>query len=78
MSYLSWLKSLRLDIHSPGIGFALIILAFTHVPIAIKAAAELACIGETSNLIWKQTNSHKGVNSIAVNQCNGGVPYEIR
>ncbi|WP_320674161.1 hypothetical protein [Prochlorococcus sp. MIT 1341] len=64
-------KGLRLNIHAPGTGAALIILAFTQVPVAIKAAAELACIGEVSNKLWRQNKSHQGINVIAVRQCNG-------
>ena len=71
MSKNFWSKGLRLNIHSPGIGTALIILALTQVPVAIKTAAEVACIGEVSHQRWKETNSHKGVNVIAIQKCNG-------
>ena len=39
--------------------------------IAIKTAAEIACISEVSHQTWKATNSHKGVNVIAIQKCNG-------
>ena len=66
-------KGLKLNIHAPGTGVALMLLAFTQVPVAIKTAAEIACIGEVSNQIWRETNSHKGVNVVAVRRCNGGL-----
>ncbi len=71
MSKNFWLKSLKLNIHAPGTGTALMILALTQVPVAIKTAAEVACIGEVSHQRWKATNTHKGANVIAVSQCNG-------
>ena len=66
------LKILKSNIHAPGTGTALIILAFTQIPIAIKTSAELACIGEVSNNLWKETHSHRNVNVIGVHVCNGG------
>lgn len=48
MSKRNWLKGLRLSIHAPGTGFALLVLALTQVPVAIKNAAEVACIGQSS------------------------------
>ena len=45
----NWLKSFRLNIHAPGTGIALTVLALTQIPVAIKTTAELACIGEVSN-----------------------------
>ncbi len=71
MSKTNWLKELKLNIHAPGTGAALIVLALTQVPVAIKSFAELACIGEVSNHLWRQTQSHKSVNVIAVQTCNG-------
>ena len=67
----NWLNSLRLNIHSPGTGFALIILALTQVPVGIKNAAEVFCIGQTSNKVWKLENNHADANMIAVQRCNG-------
>ncbi len=64
-------KVLKLNIHAPGTAAALILLAFTQVPGAIKNLAEIACIGEVSNEIWRTTNSHVGVNVVAVQRCNG-------
>ena len=67
----NWLKGLRLNIHAPGTGFALMILALTQVPVGIKNAAEVFCIGQTSNKIWKLENNHSDANMIAVQRCNG-------
>ena len=39
----NWLKNFRLNIHAPGTGFALIILALTQVPVGIKNVAEDIC-----------------------------------
>ena len=72
MNLTIWPKSWKLNIQNRGASAALIILAITQVPVAIKTAAEVACIGEISNKIWSSSNSHKGVNISAVNICNGG------
>ena len=64
-------KSFRLNIHAPGTGTALIILALTQVPVGIKNAAEVVCIGQTSNKIWKIEKNHAEANMIAVQRCNG-------
>ena len=71
MSKSLWLQRFKLNIHAPGTGAALIALALTQVPVAIKTAAEVACIGEVSNKLWRQTKSHQGINVAAVRQCNG-------
>ena len=67
----NWLNSFRLNIHAPGTGFALMILALTQVPVGIKNAAEVACIGQASNKIWKSEKDHAGANMLAVQRCNG-------
>ena len=66
-----WTNGLRLNLHSPETGLVLIFLTLTQIPIAIKTAAEIACISEVSHQTWKATNSHKGVNVIAIQKCNG-------
>ena len=66
----NWLKSFRLNI-PPGTGFALMILALTQVPVGIKNAAEVVCIGQTSNKIWKSEKNHADANMLAVQRCNG-------
>ena len=67
----NWLKSFRLNIHAPGTGFALMILALTQVPVGIKNAAEVVYIGQTSNKIWKSEKNHADANMLAVQRCNG-------
>ncbi len=67
----NWLKSLQLNIHAPRTGFALMILALTQVPVGIKNAAEVVCIGQTSNKIWKSEKNHADANMLAVQRCNG-------
>ena len=56
-----WISSafngLKINIHAPGTGAALMLLALTQVPVAIKTSAEIACIGEVSNQIWREINS---------------------
>ena len=52
MAKQNWLKSFRLNIHAPGTGVALMILALTQVPVGINNAADVVCIGQTSNKIW--------------------------
>ncbi len=47
------------------------VLALTQVPVAIKTAAEIACIGEVSNKAWRESGTHQGVNVVAVQKCNG-------
>ena len=69
----NWLKGIKLSIHSPGTGAALILLALTQVPVAIKTAAEVACIGQVSNQIWRETKSHAKANVTAIRSCNGGL-----
>ena len=71
MSKKNWLKSFRLNIQYPGTGFALMILALTQVPVGIKNAAEVVCIGQTSNKIWKLEKNHTDANMLAVQRCNG-------
>ena len=68
----NWLSSFWSKINPPGVGFALTILALTQVPAGIKNAAEVACIGQTSNKIWKLEKNHAEANMIAVQRCNGG------
>ena len=65
------LKSFRLNIHAHGTGFALMILAITQVPVGIKNAAEVVCIGQTSNKIWKLEKNHTEANMLAVQRFNG-------
>ena len=72
MSKKNLFNVLRLNINAPGTGFALMLLALTQVPVAIKNTAELSCIGQASNKIWKIENNHSEANMLAVQRCNGG------
>ena len=47
------------------------ILALTQVPVGIKNAAEIACIGQISNKIWKLEKNHTETNMITVQRCKG-------
>ncbi len=71
MTKKNWLNSFRFNIHAPGYGFALMLLAITQVPVGIKNAAEVACIGQTSNKIWRLEKNHADANMLAVQRCNG-------
>ncbi len=62
MTKTNWLKGLRLNIHSPGTGFALILLAATQIPVAIKTSAEIYCMEK----VGVQTGSFVA----AVKECN--------
>ncbi len=66
MSNKNWLKSFRLNIHAPGTGFALMVLALTQEPVGIKNAAEIFCIAQTSSKIWQLEKNHAEANMLAV------------
>ena len=66
----NWLNGFRLNIHAPGTGFALMILALTQVPVGIKNTAEVVFIGQTSNKIWKAEKNHAAANMLAIQRCN--------
>ena len=59
----NWLKGLKLNIHAPGTGFALIVLALTQVPVAIKTSAEIYCM--------EKVGFRTGSFVVAVKECNG-------
>ena len=40
----TWMSGFKINIHGPGTGFALILLALTQVPVAIKTTAEIYCM----------------------------------
>ena len=71
MTMKNWLKSFQLNLHFTGTSLALILLALTQVPVGIKNAAEVVCIGQTSNKIWKLEKNHAEANMLAVQRCNG-------
>ena len=70
LTKINFIENMKLNIYNPS--FSLMVLALTQVPVGIIKMAELACIGELSNQIWRETGSHKAVNINAVNKCNGG------
>lgn len=72
ISILNFFKDVQKKVKLFSPGLSLLLLALTQVPGAIKTTAEIACIGEVSNDIWRNTKSHDNVNSIAVHICNGG------
>ena len=59
----NWLKDFKLNIHAPGTGFALIVLALTQVPVAIKTSAEIYCM--------EKVGAKTGSFITAVKECNG-------
>ena len=67
-----WGKRFKLNINAPGTGAALMVLALTQIPVAIKTSAEIACIGQVSNKVWRETGSHSTANIRAIKTCNGG------
>ena len=64
MSKSNWFKALRSNIHAPGTGFALMTLAMTQVPVAIKSSAEIYCMERMGQV--------EGSGVIAIIKCNGG------
>ena len=46
------------------------VFSFNKVPVALKNAAEVFCIGQTSNKIWKSEKNHADANMLAVQRCN--------
>ncbi len=64
MSTRSWLRGLNSNIHAQGTGFALMLLALTRVPVAIKTTAEIYCM-EKLGLKYNSA-------VVAIIQCNGG------
>ena len=64
------LNKLTVNLQGINTNFILILLVLTQVPIAIKTSAEIACIGEVSNRLWKEQRSHAGVNISAIQSCN--------
>tara|TARA_Y100001968_G_C19327384_1_gene702454 strand:- start:240 stop:464 length:225 start_codon:yes stop_codon:yes gene_type:complete len=64
-------KFYKYNKHGSITGLALILLALSQIPIAMKNTAELFCIGQTSNKIWSIENNHSEANMIAIQRCNG-------
>ena len=66
-----WRKAYKLNKHGNVTAMALIAIVFTLIPGAIKETAEVVCIGQTSNKIWKIEKNHSEANMLAVQRCNG-------
>ena len=64
MAKTNWFKALRLNIHAPGTGFALMVLALTQLPVAIKTTAEIYCM--------EKVGQAEGSAIAAIIKCNGG------
>jgi len=62
-------KGLKFNIHSPGTGAALIVLAMTQIPVATESITKLACIYGPSKIVGKFYQSDL---RYKVNICNGG------
>ena len=66
-----WRKAYKSNKHGAITASALTVIALAQIPSAIKNAAEIICIGQTSNKIWKVENNHSEANMLAVQRCNG-------
>ena len=60
-----------MNFHTPGEGFALMVLTLTQIPVAVKNAAEVQSIEQTSNRIWKLKKNQPEVNLLAFQKCYG-------
>ena len=66
MSKRTWMSGFKLNIHAPGTGFALMLLALTQVPVTIKTTAEIFCWKSQVRNIIQQ--SQRLFNVMAVNE----------
>ncbi len=66
-----WKKIYKSNKHGAITGAALIAIAIIQLPGGMKKAAEVICIGQTSNKIWRTENNHSEANMLAVQRCNG-------
>ena len=64
MSKRTWMRDFKFNIHAPGTRFALILLALTQGPVAIKTTAEIYCMEK----LGQKYNSAV----VAIVKCNGG------
>ena len=62
-------KLLKLNKKGALTGYSLALLVLLHIPISIRNTAQLACIGQVSHQVWKDTNSHSKANIIAFQKC---------
>ena len=59
----TWMSGFKLNIHAPGKGFVLLLLALTQMPIATKTTAEIYCMEK----VGQKYNSAV----VVIMQCNG-------
>ena len=64
MSKRIWMRCFKLNLYAPRPGFALMLLALTQVPQAIKTTAEIYCMEK----LGQKYNSAV----VAIIECNGG------
>ena len=64
MSKRTWRSCFKFNIHAPGTGFTLMLLALTQVPVAITTTAEICCMEK----LGQKYNSAV----VAIIQCTGG------
>ena len=64
MSKETWMSDFKLNIHAQVTGFAIMVLALTQVPVAIKITVEIYCMEK----LGQKYNSVV----VAIVQCNGG------
>ncbi len=68
-----WRKIYKSNKNGAITGAALIVIALTQIPGAINNAAQVFCIGQASNQIWKKESNHSEANMRAVSRCNGRI-----
>ena len=68
-----WRRAYKLNKNGAVTGVSLIVIALAQIPGAINNAAEVFCIGQVSNNIWRKEHNHSEANMRAVSRCNGRV-----
>ncbi len=64
-------KTSKLNKNGALTALALIAITITQIPGAIKSTAQVACIAQMSNKVWRIENNHSEANMVAVQRCNG-------
>ena len=74
-----WPKGLKLNIHAPGTGAALMVLALTQLPVALESFTNLACVYGPEKLVgaWINSRPYAPIDSFRekLRLCNGGSAY---
>ena len=65
-------RILKLNKHGLITGLALTFIVLLQIPSAIRNLSEIACIGQTSNIVWRNENNDNKANMLAYKRCNGG------